>query len=361
MTNKPTPLFSWSISGGIEALAPLAGVPFHLLFTDRDAIVDSWNKGLPLALARLWPEVPFGKPCWAHNSYGHVNGLGSTLVFPENSEVAHTPVFASLADGIRALERDVDFTKAGLFPFYLELWDKLKKAFPEMTIPFGLGCEGPVTTAWLLRGHDFFTDLYDDPAGAKRFLLLCTDSLHRYRAALFAVNGWPVNPAGGAYVADDGAAMVPPALWPEFVMPALARFYGQSTRRGLHMEDLTADHLPFLTELGITDYDPSVSRKISPALILRHAPGVPFTWRFNEIETADYTPAQTAAWVIDAAAQGAPAVATSVWRNTVTDRAFRNFHVFRETATRVEALLQNGCPRDRLEQEMRCISKNLVP
>lgn len=345
--------FTWAITGGIEALAPLAGVRFDLLFRELDAITTSWSRGLPIAHAELGPDVPFGGPRWASISYGHINTLGSRLVFPEDSEVAHTPLFASLGEGIRALEREVDFTTQGLFPFYLELWERLKTAYPGTAIPFGgFGLEGPVTTAWLLRGHDFFMDLYDDPAGSRRYLELCTDSIVRYRKTLMAVNGQTPVETGGAYIADDGAAMIPPALWPEFVVPCLDRFYGKAAWRGLHLEDLTPDHLPFLKELRISDFDPSVSRKITPADIVKRAPGIPFTWRLNEMETADFTPEETAAWVIDAAAQGAPGVRTGVWRNTITPRAFANFRTFRDTARRVEVLLGQGCPRNTLKTEL---------
>jgi hypothetical protein len=195
-------------------------------------------------------------------------------------------------------------------------------------------------------------DLYDDPEGARRFLELCTDSIVRYRLALMAVNGQTPQPGGGAYVADDGAAMIPPALWPEFVVPVLERFYGQATWRGLHMEDLTRDHLPFLKELRISDFDPSVSRKITPADIVELAPGIPFTWRLNEMETASFSPEETAYWVIEAAVQGAPGVRTGVWRNTVTERAFANFNVFRDTAKKADALLAQGCPRMQLADEL---------
>jgi hypothetical protein len=348
----PSP-FSWSVTGGMEALSPLAGVRFDRLFREHDAVVEAWTKGLPLARQNLWPEVSFGNPHWANISYGHINTLGSRLIFPEDSEVAHTPIYSSLTQGIAALEKEVDFTASGLFPYYLDLWEQLKKTFSGMPLPFeGFGLEGPVTTAWLLRGHDFFMDIYDHPADAALYLERVTDSIIRYRNTLRALNGQKPVPGGGIYICDDGAAMIPPSLWPQFVLPYLNQCYGDAGWRGLHLEDMTSDHLPYLVELRISSYDPSVSRKLTPSLILKHAPGVPFSWRLNEMECANLTTEQTARWVLDAAVEGAPGVNTGVWRNTVTPQAFANFHMFKATAQQIETMLARGCPRSDLVKEI---------
>ncbi len=345
--------FQWSVSGGIEALSALAGVRFDRMFTDLDAILTAYREGGRRARELFGPDISFGGPRWAGISYGHVNCLGSRLVFPEDSEVAHTPVYASLEDGIRALRRVVDFTRAGMFPFYLELWAQLKRVFPEQAIPFGgFGAEGPVTTAWLLRGHDFFMDVYDDPPRAREYLALVTASVVQYQRLIARLNGQPeCNPAGIG-LADDGAAMLPPALWPEFVLPFLEAYFTALTSGGrwAHIEDLHAGHLPYLDSLRLADYDPSVSRKLSPALIRAHC-RAPFTWRFNEIEGAAYSPAQTRRWVFDAAAQGAPAVRTGVWRNNCTERGRDNILAFRAAARSVQQLLARGCPRARLLEE----------
>lgn len=342
--------FRWSAAGGIEALSTMAGVRFDRVFTDLDAIAEAYAEGMPIARDRFGPDVPFGRPRWAGISYGHVNCLGSPLVFPEDSEVAHTPIYDSLEQAVKALRREVDFAAAGMFPFYLELWEKLKDAFPEHNIPFaGFGAEGPVTTAWLLRGHDFFTDLYDAPAMAKEYLALVTASIVEYKKLLARINGQPEFSPVGAGIADDGAAMIPPRLWPEFVVPALEAYFASLTSgsRSIHVEDLVADHLPYLDGLRITHYDPSVSLRLTPALIRQHC-RVPFTWRFNEIEGADFTPAETAQWVFDAAAQGAPGVATGVWRNNCTPNGAANIRTFMRAAERVKRLLADGCPPDRL-------------
>lgn len=345
--------FKWSVSGGIEALSVLAGIRFDRMFSDLDAIVSAYRDGGKIAHEWFGPDVSFGGPRWAGISYGHVNCLGSRLVFPEDSEVAHTPIYDSLSDGIRALRRGVDFTRAGLFPFYLELWEKLKSIFPEQSIGFsGFGAEGPLTTAWLLRGHDFFMDIYDDPVRAKEYLMLITDSIVKYQKLLARINNQPeLNPSGTG-VADDGAAMIPPSLWPEFVLPFLDHYFTALTSgaRSAHIEDLHADHLPYLDVLRLSGYDPSVSKKLSPSLILARC-HVPFAWRFNEVEGASYSPAQTRRWVFDAAAQRAPAICTGIWRNNCTERGRANVFAFTDAARTAQQLLAKGHPRDRLLEE----------
>ena len=333
-------------------MAVLAGVRFDRMFRDVDAIVEAYNKGLPMARELFGPDVAMGGPRWAGISYGHVNCLGSRLVFPEDSEVAHTPVHESLEEGVEALKEDVDFTAAGLFPFFLDLWAKLKKAFPDHRIPFaGFGVEGPTTTAWCLRGHGFFTDIYDNPRLAKEYLRLVTASVVAYRKVVSRINGQPEFSEQGAGICDDVSAMISPALWPEFVVPCLEQYYSSLTSgtRSAHIEDLTVDHLRYLDELGLDRYDPSVSEKLTPALIRDHC-RVPFGWRLNETHYASRTPAEIEQWVFDAVAEGASSVRTAVGRNMCTPEAAEKMRAFIRAARKVERLLADGCPREKLRE-----------
>lgn len=344
--------FGWSAGCGMPAYATLARVRFDRLFTDIDAIVEAYEKGRPLAEKLFGPEVGYGGPGWAGISYGHINTLGCPLIFPEDSEVAHKAIYSSLAEGIAALRRDVDFTTQGMFPFYLELRAKLQKRFPgEKFSMSGMKGEGPVTTAWALRGHDFFADILEEPEAAQEYLRLVTESVIRYNRLIRRLDGAPEVSEGTCGLADDVAAMIAPARWPELVMPFLEQYYAGLTtgRRSAHIEDLTVRHLPFLDELGLSRFDPSVSPRLTPELI-RDNCRVPYLWRLNSTHYGDRTPAQVEDWVWHAASAGASGIFTYVAREMCTPACADKVRAFARAAKRVNELLDAKCPREDLSR-----------
>lgn len=325
----------------------LAGVRFDLIFRDADAIAEAYTVGMPLARERFGPDVRYGGPGWAGISYGHVNCLGSHLEFPEDSEVAHSHIYDSLEEGIAALQKPVDWANAGLMPFYLDLWEKLKKAFPDHHIPFsGFGWEGPITTAWELRGHGFFTDIYDDPERCHEFLYLVTESITDYIRFINAVNGRPSRTAS-ASMCDDLSSMIRPDLWPEMVLPYHEQYYSRQTDgpRYAHIENLVPDHLPHLDELRLDRFDPSVSPRLTPR-DLRDRCHVPFLWRLNAMQVRDMERAQIRRFVFDAVADGASGVFCYISR--IMTNAQDKVQTFIDAAKQVESLLAEGCPREKL-------------
>ncbi|MDP6038021.1 MAG: uroporphyrinogen decarboxylase family protein, partial [Candidatus Latescibacteria bacterium] len=253
--------FTWYVASGMPTYSALSGVRFDRIFQESDAIIEAYSVGHPKAVEIFGPDVRYGGPGWAGISYGHVNCLGSQLTFPKDSEVAHKPIYSSLAEGIEALQQNVDWASAGMMPFYLDLWQKLKDAFPDKDISFGgFGLEGPITTAWELRGHDFFTDPYDDPERCKEFLHLVTESIVDYAKFIRSLNGQPAFADSGSLY-DDVASMFSPHTWPEFLLPFHEQFFKAQTsgRRRAHIENLTTAHLRFLDDLGLDTFDPGVT------------------------------------------------------------------------------------------------------
>jgi len=339
--------FGWAASCGMPVYGQLAGVRYDLLFRDADAIVEAYRKGAPAALELFGPDVTYRGPGWAGISYGHINCLGAELVFPEDSEVAHRPIYASLEEGIEALKRDVDFATAGLMPFYLRLWEEVKAAFPRERIPFtGFKAEGPLTTGWALRGHDFFADLIESPVMSREYLALVTESIISYNRFMRRLNGQPEFSDLAVGLCDDVAAMVAPRHWPELVMPYLERYFtGQTTgRRIAHIEDLRVEHLPFLDELRLSQFDPSVSPSLTPALI-RDNCSVAFNWRLNSMGVRDLPEDAIRGWVFAAAADGARRVTLTISRTMCTPEAAAKVRAFIAAAKEAEALLSRGLTR----------------
>lgn len=338
----------------MAAYTTLAKVRFDRTFLDFDAIVEAYTKGRPLAEELFGPEVWMGGPAWAGNSYGHINAVGSKLIFPEDSEVAHTPIYGSFREGIRELKKEIDFSKQGLFPAYLALWERLRRRFPEEKIGFsGFKAEGPITTAWALRGHDFFADLLENPEEAVEYLQAVLESVVRYNKMIRRINGEPEFSESGAGLADDVAAMVAPGRWPEFVMPILEQYFTAQTsgKRTAHIEDLSPSHLKYLDELKLSSFDPSVSPKLTPELV-RDGCCVPFTWRLNSTHYVDRSPEQVARWVFESVAGGAASVTTVVAREMCDAVHAEKVRAFVRAGKRVKSLLDQGCLREKLVERM---------
>jgi len=330
--------------------AVLADVRFDRIFRELEAIVEAFCVGEPRARELFGPSVRYGGPGWSGISYGHTSCLGAELTFPEDSEVGQAPIYGSLCQGIEALQREVDWESAGEMPFYLELWESLRRRFPDRDIAFaGFGMEGPITTAWETRGHGLFTDCFDDPQGYDTFLHLITDSILSYAAYIRRTNGQPAFTEGGAALYDDVASMFGPASWPRLILPHMERYFRAQTsgRRRAHIEDLTPGHLHLLDELGLDTFDPGVSPKLRAADV-RDGCNAAFLWRLNGMMVRDFSPERVRSYVIEGVADGASGVFCTISRTMVEEKAVRNIEAFIDAAQRVEQLLGDGCPREDL-------------
>jgi hypothetical protein len=352
-TSRAETPFHWYVTCGMPTYATLAGVRFDRIFREADAIVEAYTVGEPIARDLYGPDVTYGGPGWAGISYGHVNCLGSQLRFPDNSEVAHAPIYASLAEGIAALQQDVDWANAGLMPYYLDLWDQLRAALPDHDIPFGgFGFEGPITTAWEVRGHDIFLDVCDDRVSYRDFMTLLTASIVDYAAFVRALNGQP-RMVGRIGLYDDVASLIHPDLWPELVLPYQEQYFAEQTThlRHAHIENLVPDHLPYLDDLRLDSFDPSVVDKVTPA-DLRDRCQVPFLWRLNAMHVRDLSRDAIRRFVLDAVADGASGVFCNVARTMTSPEDVAKVHIFIDAAKAVARHLQAGGAPDAL----RCVA-----
>ena len=354
LTRRDRYPFTWYVSCGMPLYAALAEVQFDRLFREADAIVEAFAVGKPRARALFGPDVQYAGPAWAGISYGHVNCLGAQLIFPPGSEVSYTPIYGSPDEGIEALQQEVDWASAGQMPFYLDLWEALKARFPDRNVRFGgFGYEGPITTAWELRGHGFFLDVHDHPARCREYMRLVTESIVDYAAFVRSLNGQPafLDTRIGLY--DDVSSLIHPDMWPDVVLPYQDQFFASQTSgpRHAHIENLAPAHLPHLDTLDLDSFDPSVVSQIQPGDV-RDRCHVPFLWRLNSMQVRDYTPAQVRRFVFESVADGASGVFCAIARTMVGQEDVAKVHTFIEAARQVEELLADGCPRRELCQHL---------
>lgn len=278
--------FVWYVNSSIYALANVAGVHLHELFTDYKAAVKMYDPKNIDAYLEIYHHNPHIKRPVISTppvSYGHLNGVGVPLVFPEgNGEVNYERTEYSLDEWIDILSRERDFSKEGMAPYFLEYRSKLMDAFPGKHVGFNYGYEGPLTEAYTMLDLNLYFSLYDQPEKLKIMLEYIAHSVIRFKKFYFQVNRLDYKNSSG--MCDDCAALVPPDLWEEFVVPFMDIVYTDvgSNKRSLHSEGLVYKHLKNLETLGITWFDPSVSPKLNPLVITENCK-VPFIWRMCSI------------------------------------------------------------------------------
>lgn len=338
--------FRWYINVSHTAVLKVANVAIEEFNQSAAAGIQAYRQRGRVA-ELFGPDVQRPAPATPPISYGHLNGLGIELVFPEGGEVNYVHEHRSLTECRRMCEQEIDFARAGMAPFYIDYKRKLQHAFPGESVGFGYSSEGPLTTAYELRGMEVFTDAYDSPDELRMLLEAATRSIVSFRHFQARLRGAPeINPTGfGLY--DDVAAMFPPALWPDLVLPHWEAYYRGTTtgKRMLHSEDMTADHLRFLEPLHIVDYDPSISPKINPALIRSNC-RVPFRWRMGGFHFGLLDETGVRDWVFQSVADGASCVFTSVAAELVTDEGVRKVKAFAQAAKHAEAELACGTTRE---------------
>jgi len=269
MTDEPQGQpFSFGLSDWVVAEA--GDVPLRALHFDAGAICHAFDKIEPVA-RRLGIEPP--KPRLAGFCYTPLAALGADIFFPEDSEPRVEPLIHS-PEEIDSLREPEDYLAADLIQTRLRVLEELSRRRPDAaTTRIGHPVEGPPTTATLILGEQFFTLPYDDPERAHRLLDFSVRSAVNYARAINERLGNPMHPGPGGFP-DDFAGIFSPPLFREFVMPYWERLYQGllATDRRLHSELLRVEHLPFLKELGIRNFDPSADQYLTPEQLRDHCP-----------------------------------------------------------------------------------------
>ncbi len=278
--------FVWYVNSSVYSLAKLADVRLYELFTDYKAAIKMYS---PANIAKYFeifnnnPNIKRPGISTPPVSYGHLNGVGVPLIYPEgDGEVNYQRTDYSLDEWIKILDRERDFSKEGMAPYFLDYKEKLQEAFPGQRIGFNYGYEGPLTEAYTMLDLRLYYDLYDHPEQLKTMLEKIAHSVVRFKKFYFKVN--EIDYKHSSSMCDDVATLIPPDMWEEFVLPYMDIVYSDvgSDRRSLHSEGMINKHLKHLETLGITWFDPSVSPKLNPKIISEHCK-VPFIWRMCSI------------------------------------------------------------------------------
>lgn len=348
--------FNWRVASSYGALLDVTGIPIRELNLDPDAGIELYRKGRPILEDMYGPEVSLPRAGTPHISYGHVNGLGSKLTFPEGGEVAHEHICGSLEEGIEKLKEPVDYATAGMAPFFMDYHQKLKKAFPDENVSFHWGLEGPLTTAYELRGDGIFYDLMDDPDRVKTFLSLVNRSIIEFRRFTCGYQNVPAFNKNGGGMCDDIASMVPPRLFPEIVVPAWEDYYRGLTsgKRNAHVEDLRKSQLIYLEKIGLWNFDPSVSPKLNPRII-RDNCRVKFSWRLCCFHYPSMSVQEVRDFVFQSAVDGASGVHTIVANGMCNQESIEKVHAFIEAGKEVKKMLAEGATRASLRD---CVSES---
>lgn len=137
-------------------------------------------------------------------------------------------------------------------------------------------------------------------------------------------------------------------------MPAWERYFDGITtgRRTAHVEDLRREQLPFLEEIGLSSFDPSISHKLSPPL-LAETIRVPFGWRLGCFHYLGLDEAAVRDWVLAAAADGASSVFTIVAESMCDgDSHVGRVRAFADAGQEVAAHLEAGGERSALRERL---------
>lgn len=344
--------FSYWVSGSQSALRELTGTPIREFNLDPEACIECYRRGRPLLREMFGDKVGLPGLSTPAISYGHVNGLGSELLFPEGGEVAQTHIYGSLEQGLTALREPVEWTEVGWAPYFLGFRERIQAAFPGEQVAWSWGGEGPITTAYELRGDGFFLDVYDQPELARQFLSAINRSVLDCERVVAAVNGRTVyGPSAG--LCDDLASFIPPALFGDLVLTAWEEYYAARTdgARSAHVEDLRPEQLPFLETIGLSFFDPSISPKLNPQLVAAHC-RVPFTWRLGCFHFREMEVQEVEDFVFQSCADGASSVHTFVAEGMCNEATVPKVQAFIRAAEEATALVAQGCSREEIAQRV---------
>ena len=325
----------WRIGIPAEVITEYAGTRLKDFYLDPQVMLRSQE----LAFAHFRKEFHLLRnPSVMMTSYLTATTLGLEVNFPDDNEPQYDRrrVLSSLRD-VDSLTAPSDPCAAGLVPRYLETHayfrSKLGEGFDLNSGFYSVSFQGPVTTAVLLRGEKFYSDLYEDPSRVHRLLDIVTDNSIELARRLKHLRDAASQPVSSVGINDDYAGLMSPEHYEEFAMPYLSRLFAAfpSKQKTLHSETLHQGHLGFLQTLGVTCYDPGMDQYLT--LDMLEDPPCFFYWNLHTVrDMLQGSPEIIRRLYIEAIEHGAPGVMTEICRRTPRE----NLRTFLEIARSCE-------------------------
>ena len=125
-----------------------------------------------------------------------------------------------------------DVRSAGLMPRALETLSYFKEKLDGKAHVYLSDTQGPFDIAHLLRGHELYYDVYDDPEFVHRLMDVATETYIAASKVMKEAIGEPLDEGyhggmvmehGGVRVCDDSSINLSDAMFREFVQPYMAR------------------------------------------------------------------------------------------------------------------------------------------
>lgn len=320
-----------------DLIAYLGEVAMKDFFFNKEACAKAWKTGREKLKEYFGDTLPLRAPTGAPLSYGHLVCIGAPLSIPDHTEPNIKPFADSIDEAIEIVNRaqEIQFEDQPIVQHYLEVWDYLEKVFPEENVSFaGPGYEGPLTTAVLMRGQDFFCDLYDVPEKCQEFLKKLTSNITKYIRFINQLNGVTGLRKDSCGLADDFASLVSPDMWDEMVIPYWNQYYEEQSvegcKRFVHVEGLSPKHLPKLGLAHINHYQPSVSDRIrlEDALEQRGKAYDYFDWLLYAYRVTEMTDEEIQAWVDRVVAENVTTIRTQIGEFTCKAQKFDRISAF---------------------------------
>jgi hypothetical protein len=247
------------------------------------------------------------------SSYTGITALGATTVFPED----HMPMVSvhpiQEPSQVYQVELPASYIDSPAMAPWVAMHGAIQERLgPDVKVRLGGGWQGPVTSAVLLRGQDFLLDLYEYPNEAHALLRLVSESIIQCETETRAYSG--VDVAGGMSIHDDFAALISPAMFPEFVIPYWKQVYEAFGvgPRPWHSELLRREHLPLLAELCLTHLNFGEDQYLTVTDVVETT-DVPFEWNVRTVKhMLQGTPGTIRRAYEEAIADGAPKMTTDL-------------------------------------------------